>query len=152
MSTIPCAFCGGPTPQTAGRRAKKYCSDTCRQKDFQKRKKGGDQAKEEEPLTFKKVDKKTRGGLIKHFEPVFPAIVDEFSMPIDLPMMDTRIDEPKKWQEAEIVKTEIKLPNDFNELKRMAEAGVSDVVKFKDHLASTKLNHNQKSMILSKLK
>ena len=35
MSTKPCAFCGEPAEQTDGRRPRKFCTDTCRQKYWQ---------------------------------------------------------------------------------------------------------------------
>lgn len=35
MNTKPCAFCGKPAPQVEGRKPRKYCSNTCRQKDWQ---------------------------------------------------------------------------------------------------------------------
>ena len=35
MSTKPCAFCGEPAEQVEGRRPRKFCSDTCRQKYWQ---------------------------------------------------------------------------------------------------------------------
>lgn len=39
MSTKPCEFCGGPAVQVVGRRPRKYCSDVCRQKAWQSKKK-----------------------------------------------------------------------------------------------------------------
>lgn len=39
MSTKPCVFCNTPTTQVEGRKPRKYCSDTCRQKDWQAKKK-----------------------------------------------------------------------------------------------------------------
>jgi hypothetical protein len=41
MSTKPCEFCGKPTPQVEGRRPKKFCSNTCRQKKWAGERKSG---------------------------------------------------------------------------------------------------------------
>lgn len=41
MNKKPCEFCGKPTPQVEGRRAKKFCSDSCRQKNWQANNKPG---------------------------------------------------------------------------------------------------------------
>ena len=43
-------------------------------------------------------------------------------------------------------------PTDFNGLLKMAKEGVSNEGEFKAAVASSKLNGNQKSMVLSKLK
>lgn len=45
-----------------------------------------------------------------------------------------------------------KLSTDPTTLKRMAEAGVSDLVAFKKHVASIKMTAGQRAMIYSKLK
>ena len=36
MDTKPCLNCGDPVPQTPGKRERKFCSDECRQKKWQK--------------------------------------------------------------------------------------------------------------------
>lgn len=53
MSTKPCVFCGTPTPQVEGRKPRKYCSDTCRQKDWQARNKSKAPIKTKEKTTAK---------------------------------------------------------------------------------------------------
>lgn len=35
METKPCVFCGKPAPQVEGRKSRKFCSNTCRQKHWQ---------------------------------------------------------------------------------------------------------------------
>lgn len=61
-------------------------------------------------------------------------------------------DEPPIYQKVEVVSSELKLPTDPMELKRMAEAGVPDLVAFKKHVASIKMTAGQRAMIYSKLK
>lgn len=135
---MKCKNCGKDVPQTAGKRAKLYCSISCRSAHWQKQKRAAKEpGKAGRPKKAPKI------------------LLDEFEMTnqvYDRPNLKVTIDEPKVWQEAEVVKSVIKLPMDFNGLKRMAEAGVKDIIKFKAHLAATKLTPGQKSMITSKLK
>jgi endogenous inhibitor of DNA gyrase (YacG/DUF329 family) len=35
----PCGFCGAEVKQTPGKKLKKFCNDSCRQKDFQRARK-----------------------------------------------------------------------------------------------------------------
>lgn len=152
MSTKPCLFCGKPATQVGGRKPRKYCSDTCRQKDFHRKKKAVSDIEKMHPAT------KLYGQALGLIPPPEVALSQSIqwdpnkSFDMKEPMSVLVPDEPKKWQEAEVVKSELKLSTDPNTLKRMAEAGVSDLVAFKKHVASIKMTAGQRAMIYSKLK
>lgn len=174
MSKKPCEFCGKPTPQVDGRRARKFCSDSCRQKDFQRRKKTEEAIKnmhpatkfyaktlgltpsEEKEVSFKKPPKRSSKikGVIPSKEAMLEQTIEYYpnkSFDADLLKGDIH-DEPAMYQKAEVVSSELKLPTNYNDLLRMAKAGVPDKEGFKKHVGSSKLNGNQKAMIYSKLK
>jgi hypothetical protein len=66
-------------------------------------------------------------------KPVFPLITDNEGKVVD-------------------VGEELMYPSDYNELLRMAKAGVNNQVAFRKHVENTKLTPPQRSMIYSKLK
>lgn len=174
MSKKPCEFCGKPTPQVDGRRARKFCSDSCRQKDFQRRKKAEEAIKnmhpatkfyaktlgltpsEEKEVSFKKPPK--RSSKIKGVIPSKEAMLEQTieydpnkSFDADLLKGDIH-DEPAMYQKAEVVSSELKLPTKPYDLKKMAEAGVPDKDAFKKHVEATKMTPGERAMIYSKLK
>ena len=62
------------------------------------------------------------------------------------------VDKKLDIRERPLTEGECNYPSDFNGLLKMAKEGVSNEGEFKAAVASSKLNGNQKSMVLSKLK
>jgi hypothetical protein len=133
MSTKPCVFCGKPAPQVEGRKPRKYCSDTCRQKDWQQKK---------NPLKMEK-------GIL-----VYPADVPEGTVQV-IEFNHSPFPPGAKIASSEEKHpgSEIHILSSFNDLLAAAKDPKSD----KDYIRkitsdSKKLTPNQKSMIYSKLK
>lgn len=51
----------------------------------------------------------------------------------------------------EVEKFEIEYPTEYNEWLRMVKKGIGDIDNFKTALSASKLNQNQKAMVLSKI-
>lgn len=163
-----CLNCQAEIIDIPGRRPKKFCGNNCRQKYWQKNK-----VKKEDPASPTKLTFKSRKLVpVKQDDPLdttlgdprdskarvynekgddlFPMLCDgkkikkyfadeplQYFTPINQPIID-------KFSQC--------YPSDYNELLRMAKAGVMDHAAFKKHVEAAKLTGNQKSMIYSKLK
>lgn len=175
---MECLNCGKPVRQTPGKRAKKYCDADCRQRHWLKKKKeidpptrGPGRPKKEGSILVYPNDVKEgieeikfvsgsrphgarAGGIIPDLETALASSVQyDPNASFDIEKVKTTLaDEPKKWQEAEMVESEIKLPTKPYDLKKMAEAGVPDKEAFKKHVEATKMTPGERSMIYSKLK
>jgi hypothetical protein len=171
-----CLECGKEVPQTKGRRERLFCNNTCKSKYWRKNKKSDGMVPAMGPGRPKKSAAETplSDEVLKGF------VVTTTPQVFDAPKIDTLADEPKMWQEGEpnppykftpaviydvngkaMTEEEISnamnalhhvYPSDYNELLRMAKAGVNNQVAFRKHVENTKLTPGQKGMIYSKLK
>lgn len=152
-----CLECGKELTQTPGKRAKLFCNVTCRSNYWQKQKRKDAPLKKGSPGRPKKNTGKTKpikgvdGTIVRlssgiDFKPTTAKSYDVEKL------KNYTYDEPAMYQKAEVVSSELKLPTNPMELKRMAESGVPDLVAFKKHVASIKMTAGQRAMIYSKLK
>lgn len=97
MKIDNCAFCDGPLVHQEGRKPKKYCSDTCRQKDFQRKKKENG-LKYFVPVNAPKVDR--FGNELESKIKLSPQRPEAF----DSPKLDTIMDEFPMYESKAVEK------------------------------------------------
>lgn len=172
MESIKCLECDNMVDQTPQKRPKLYCSGKCRQKAWQNKRReelanlrAGSAPLPDGYAQVKnvKIDsagapvfafrKKKLKGVIPDEETILAQTIQyDPTASFDAPRIGTIPDEPKLWQEAEVVKSELKLPTGFNEILAMAKAGVADRISFLKHVENTKMTPGQRGMIIAKLK
>ena len=153
--------CSNEVVSQEGKRQKKTCSDSCRQKVWQKNKQDKQFIKipyeEWERLTtienelLKRVIDKTINGvelmpLIKTTPYYENERIENERRPIGNKEQKLFLEELKKENKGEPIKQK-----SFTDWMSIAKNGVSDIESFKTSLTASNLNGNQKLMVLSKL-
>lgn len=166
---MKCLNCEKDVPQTVGKRAKLYCSISCRSAHWQKKKRAGKEpGKSGRPPSQKKKPQnesreiqnadvtlpgglgeiQTGSGIVGQVEKFFKKSDGSVTLTISPKSKEKKIEEI----EAEIISSIVKLPTGFNELLTMAKVGVTDKPFFLKHVENTKMTPGQRGMIIAKLK
>lgn len=147
MEQLKCLGCDNMVSQTPKKRPKLYCSNICRQKVWQEKRRQELAVLRANsiqlPDDYVRIENIRR--IVGFGEKVIPASDRERKAK---GAEKHRNENEKKFTEAD----QKGMPSSFNELLTMAKDGVADKPSFLKHVENTKMTPGQRSMILAKLK